>query len=104
VEADGQCTDTGRFMAINRAFHLRLAEETGNPLLVEATDRVLDLMILSGLIVLYARGRAGIVVREHAEIVNAILARNPDAAYKAAQIHTTGVDRSEVIDLFSPDE
>jgi DNA-binding GntR family transcriptional regulator len=101
VDADGQCTDTRQFMLLNRQFHLRLAEETDNALLVEAVDRVLDLMTLTGLTILYIRGRARTVVEEHAAILKSIVSGNPVGAYEAVRIHTIGVDPSEAIGLFA---
>lgn len=103
VDERGQCFDTKSFFALNRQFHLRLAEETENPLLVEAADRVLDLMILAGLIVLHAPGRAGTVIREHGAILEAIEMGDPALAFEAVRIHTTGVDHTEVIDLYASD-
>lgn len=104
VDPEGGCKDTAEFIRINRLFHRRLAEETGNALLLDAAERVMDQVVLSGISTLSTRARARRVVDDHNEILNAILAADPDEAYRAARAHAHGLGPSGRHELFTPDE
>jgi GntR family transcriptional regulator of vanillate catabolism len=83
----GQGRDIPEFMRLNREFHMELAVQTGNALLIEETAHVLDLVVLSGLSVLVLQGRAREVINEHRAIVRAITAGDVPAAHQAISDH-----------------
>jgi DNA-binding GntR family transcriptional regulator len=84
VTDQGDCDDFGQFMGINRAFHLELARQAGNPMILDAVSRAHDLLTITRQTLDGIPGRPGAILREHEAILAAI--RNRDVAAAEAAI------------------
>jgi DNA-binding GntR family transcriptional regulator len=78
------CQDFGQFMGINRAFHLEMARQAGNPMIVDAVSRAHDLLAITRQTLDGIPGRPGAILCEHAAILASI--RNRDAAAAEAAV------------------
>jgi len=87
VDDRGDCRDSGQFMKLNRAFHIELANQTGNSLLADETARIFDLFTLIWLSVLTLPGRPQEIIKEHEAILSAIAAKDVEAANAAIMQH-----------------
>jgi DNA-binding GntR family transcriptional regulator len=87
LDEDGTCSDIAEYFELNRSFHMDLANFTGNRLIVEATDRVLDLVVFSGLNAVRHPGRTLEVIREHRALVCAIADHEEERAYQLTAEH-----------------
>ena len=87
VTGQGECHDFGQFMSFNRAFHLELARQLGNPMIIDANTRVHDLLTITRQTLSEIPGRPGAILREHAVILVAIRDRDTGAAEAAVAHH-----------------
>jgi DNA-binding FadR family transcriptional regulator len=85
------CLGSGRsYSALDLRFHLALAEATGNPLyilLIEAFRQTFEASMLAGIERWSATPELSRVQALHDAIVDAVLARNPQAASAAMRQH-----------------
>lgn len=88
VEADRALVRNPEAMSrANRRFHKQIHLASHNRYLVQQLDLVHRSMALLAVTSLAAEGRGDATVAEHAEIVEAIAARNGDAAHGALKAH-----------------
>lgn len=79
--------DPSALSRANRRFHTQIHLASHNRYLVQQLDLVHRTMALMATTSLAAQGRGQIALGEHAAIVDAIAARDEDAAYKALKEH-----------------
>lgn len=77
-----------KLAASNRAFHAAILRAAHNRFLMTASDSLAESLALLGPTTLTMRGRAAESVEEHKAIVDAIAARDAEAAGAAARAHT----------------
>jgi DNA-binding GntR family transcriptional regulator len=80
-------SDPSALARANRRFHKQIHLASHNRFLVQQLDLVHRSMALMATTSLAAQGRGEIALAEHQAIVDAILARDEDAAYKALRDH-----------------
>jgi len=73
--------------ASNRAFHAAILRAAHNRFLMKASDTLAEALALLGPTTLAIPGRGPQSIDEHAEIVEAVAAKDPDAADAAARAH-----------------
>lgn len=79
------------FVTADMAFHARLAQVSNNPILLATSQAMLRWLFQYHGVLLHWSGNEEITLREHAQIVDLIAARDGDGAVKAMQDH---LDRS----------
>jgi DNA-binding GntR family transcriptional regulator len=79
--------DYARFLLDDYGQHLRVAEISGNPLLVRALDHLLALNMRLWFVFFQVQGPQTRYLFSHEPIIRAIEQRNPDAAEAAAVAH-----------------
>ncbi|WP_221930846.1 transcriptional regulator NanR [Telmatospirillum sp. J64-1] len=77
------------FMRADMAFHREIAEIAGNPILVTVSQAIFDWLIVFHTELVRAPGAESLTLQEHADILAAIEARDPDAAERALYAHLT---------------
>ncbi len=87
VTAQGNCHDFGAFMGLNRAFHLEMARQAGNPMILDAVSRAHDLLTITRQTLDNIPGRPGAILCEHAAILTAVRDRDVAAAEAAVAHH-----------------
>jgi DNA-binding GntR family transcriptional regulator len=88
VEADGALAANPQAMSrANRRFHRQIHLASHNRYLVQQLELVHRTMALMAMTSLGAEGRGEETLREHAAIVDAIAARDPEAAAEALRLH-----------------
>jgi DNA-binding GntR family transcriptional regulator len=87
VGEQGECDDFGQFMGINRSFHLELARQSSNPMIIDAVSRAHDLLTITRQTLSEIPGRPGAILEEHAAILTAIRERDAAAAEAAVARH-----------------
>ncbi len=80
-------SDPGALARANRRFHKQIHLASHNRFLVQQLDLVHRSMALMATTSLAAQGRGEIALAEHQAIVDAVAARDEDAAYKALRDH-----------------
>ncbi len=85
--------DSARLAALNQRFHLALIDAARNRYLVKAVQSVHKTMLILGPTTLEEEGRAAEAVREHAEILDALAARDGAAAEAAMHRHMDAAHR-----------
>ena len=83
-QSDHQYID---FVALDREFHFRLLQASGNSEIVNAADRIQVRQRIAGTEALFGRQRWGDVCTEHEAIVVALKNRDSDAATRAISDH-----------------
>jgi DNA-binding GntR family transcriptional regulator len=78
----------------NRDFHRQLAVMGGNPLALEALDRLWNRLLVSTRASLVPHDRADAVAREHDALVDAVAAGSPAQAAEAARSHVLATRRA----------
>jgi DNA-binding GntR family transcriptional regulator len=73
--------------AMNLDFHRAICQATRNSLLQDFAERIFDTVGRFGTTILRQPGRLPEVLREHEQIVSAIMARDPDRAEAVARNH-----------------
>lgn len=89
-------TDPGRLAAINRRFHRVIYEAARNRYVMEALTNLEDALSLLAGTTYSVRGRHTAGVREHRAILEAIAARNADAAEATSRAHIREAQRSRL--------
>ena len=93
VESTGKSTDDKTRDKVTRNFHRAIAEASGNNLAVILLDKIKTLMAESDLVSYRGRIRGGFPYglkdTEHGQILDAIKARDPEAAKLAMYKHLT---------------
>ncbi|MBP2148228.1 GntR family transcriptional regulator [Xanthobacter flavus] len=79
--------DADRLAELNRRFHSAIVDAAHNRYLVRMLDELSDALALLPGTTFQLAERGPLAVREHAAIVAAIAARDPDAAERAARLH-----------------
>ncbi len=79
--------DADRLAELNRRFHSAIVDAAHNRYLVRMLDELSDALALLPGTTFQLAARGPLAVREHAAIVTAIAARDPDAAERAARLH-----------------
>ncbi|MFG1183997.1 MULTISPECIES: GntR family transcriptional regulator [Xanthobacter] len=79
--------DAGRLAELNRRFHSAIVDAAHNRYLVRMLDELSDALALLPGTTFQLAERGPLAVSEHAAIVAAIAARDPDAAERAARLH-----------------
>lgn len=87
VTEQGDCHDFGAFMGINRAFHIEMARQAGNSMIIDAVSRAHDLLTITKQTLDGIPGRPGAILCEHAAILAAIRDRDVAAADAAVAHH-----------------
>lgn len=80
----------------NRVFHHALAYAAHNRYLLKSLNSIRDSMILLGTTTFEVEGRAQQVVQEHRDIINAIIARDSQAATDAAALHIREAQKARI--------
>lgn len=80
-------TDANRFFQINEAFHLQLLQLCENRFLLQTVSDLRKVMKLNRHQSLFKQGRIQDSLNEHAQIMQALLQRSPEAARQAMQQH-----------------
>lgn len=89
-EATAEATARGRFaeaVALNRRFHRRVAELSGNMIALRTLDRLWDQIQVSTLRSLAPPSRPGHVSAQHEQLLAAITEARPDDAARIARAH-----------------
>jgi DNA-binding GntR family transcriptional regulator len=86
------------FAQTNRVFHARLYDAARNRFLLQALNDLQDAIGLLPRTTFAIAGRAAAAIEEHAAIVAAMRARNPDAADKAARAHIRAALKARLTD------
>ena len=84
---------TAAFVALDRTFHRSIAVYTKNPLLIRLIDNVNELVEPSRQLALQTTARRRTSIAEHRAIFEAISARDPEAAQRAAAAHVASLER-----------
>lgn len=79
--------DAPRLAALNRSFHATILDAAHNRYLVRMLEELSDSLALLPGTTFELPERGPLAVKEHEAIVEAITARDPDAAEKAARLH-----------------
>jgi GntR family transcriptional repressor for pyruvate dehydrogenase complex len=87
MAAAAEAGDLPALVRCDTAFHDAITRRAGNRLYRDMLERVADLLIDSRRISLGVPGRAVQVVTAHNHIVDAVAARDPDAAWEAMRAH-----------------
>lgn len=80
----------------NRVFHHALAYAAHNRYLLKSLNSIRDSMILLGKTTFEVAGRAQQVIQEHRNIINAIIARDSQAASDAAALHIREAQKARI--------
>lgn len=80
-------SDSARAVAVNQQFHQGLYDAARNRFLIEATRAMNNALLLLGPTTLADEERIAVVCRQHQDIIDAIRARDEEAAGAAAQAH-----------------
>lgn len=95
IEKQRLCVnDNARFIEMDIAFHLRIAEITGNPILQAVSKATLTWLFEYYRPLLYWEGREVTTLKEHSHVVDALEAQDEDAAVTAMQQHLNRVEPS----------
>lgn len=81
----------------NRIFHNALAYAAHNRYLLKSLNSIRDSMILLGKTTFELPNRAEQVVKEHRDIINAIIDRDADRAAEAATLHISEAQKARII-------
>lgn len=79
--------DVSSFLKEDRDFHRVLAENVGNPRIVQTLQNIRDLVAIMNLEIMAESERGQQVIREHAKVLEAIEHKNETAAKKALYYH-----------------
>lgn len=82
-------SDLDRFYDINTEFHEAIYEAAANAFLAEETRRLRNRVAAYRRRVTHMPTRVGDTLREHQAVMDAILARDPEAAHRAMRAHLT---------------
>lgn len=82
-----------QFSELDRVFHRAIAMYTHNPLLPRLLDRLAEIIEVSRDDSLLTAARQRSSIAEHAEIVDAIAARDSARAYRAAEQHIESIQK-----------
>ncbi|MCH2163472.1 MAG: GntR family transcriptional regulator [Marinovum sp.] len=97
IEADRKLVDDPNALSrANRRFHRQIHLASHNRYLVQQLDLVYRSMALMATTSLAAQGRSELALEEHDAIVDAIAARNEDAAYDALKAHISVAFRTRL--------
>jgi DNA-binding GntR family transcriptional regulator len=88
------------FMKADREFHAEFCRLSNNQRLVAILENVRDLVHFMGMQGLSAKGRAEIVIKEHAKVLEAVSERDPANARKAMESHLN-ISEQAVVQYFS---
>jgi GntR family transcriptional repressor for pyruvate dehydrogenase complex len=91
VDAMTPTLPRAEFVELDRLFHRTIAQYTHNPLLLRLLDRVSEITEVSRRGALMSRSRQRSSTEEHRAIFAAIEARDPVAAFEAAQRHVESI-------------
>jgi len=97
----GETSDPALAARANRAFHEVIYQAAHNRYLVQSLDRLSDALALLPRTTYEVPGRAEAAAEEHLSILNAIAARDPDAAEQHARHHIQEARRHRIHLLFS---
>jgi DNA-binding GntR family transcriptional regulator len=101
ADADpGDDGEPGRLVLHNRQFHGALYRGAHNRYLLKTLSVLQDAMALLGATTLSTRGRSGTAREEHDAVVQAIEARDPDAAEAAMRDHLRNAQRARLKIMF----
>lgn len=92
TEADA-CHDLERYIAADVAFHLALGEASGNQVLSDMLGSVRSLLSVWTSRVIHTAGETAFSLKVHIPILNAVRARDPQAAREAMGVHMTNASR-----------
>jgi GntR family transcriptional repressor for pyruvate dehydrogenase complex len=85
------CTEPERWVTLDAAFHVALAEATENQVQVRLVEHLRDLLVDQSLQIVSSRDRIPDANREHREIFEAVAAGNESAAQAAMSVHLMNV-------------
>lgn len=88
--------DAAELARINRLFHSTIIRASRNRYLDHALQEMQDSIALLGTTTFSAVGRPKLAIPEHAEIIEAIQARDPDRAEQAARAHIRAALRARL--------
>ena len=95
IEKQRKCVDdNARFIEMDIAFHLRIAEITGNPILQAVSKATLTWLFEYYRPLLYWEGREVKTLKEHSHVVDALEARDEEAAVTAMRLHLNRLEPS----------
>lgn len=95
VEQDQQHLDNPEYLAAsNKSFHNALRESAKNHYLIDALNSLAESLSLLGSTSIAVEGRAESSVKEHAEIVAALMSRDAEKAQQAARKHVREAHRA----------
>ena len=95
IEKQRKCVnDNARFVEMDIAFHLRIAEITGNPILQAVSKATLTWLFEYYRPLLYWEGREVTTLKEHGLVVDALEAQDEEAAVTAMRQHLNRVEPS----------
>lgn len=88
----GNVGDTQAFIQTDMSFHVRIAEITGNPLLIEITRSMLTWLFQYYRPILYWSGHEEMTLNEHDRLVDVLETQDEDAAVEMMRDHLNRVE------------
>lgn len=88
--------DSGRLIALNRQFHLRLLDAARNRFLLRAMASVENALLLLGPSAMESSDRARGAIKEHQTVIDALCARDGAAAEQAMRDHMEHAQRTRL--------
>ena len=91
AQASLKSSDLDKMVSLDKQFHISIAEATGNDMLSHLLSSIHEAMVNPRRSLIRIKGRAAISIQQHRAILDAIKARDPEAAARAVDLHNTSV-------------